>query len=83
MDFLLDAIIPPAMAQAAGAAQPSPWQPIIMLGVFFLIFWFFLIRPRIISRNRLWSCSMRDIMASRWLSASLRRAAARWLARDR
>ena len=46
MDFLLDAIIPPAMAQAAGAAQPSPWQPIIMLGVFFLIFWFFLIRPQ-------------------------------------
>ena len=46
MDFLLDAIIPPAMAQTAGAAQPSPWQPIIMLGVFFLIFWFFLIRPQ-------------------------------------
>jgi len=44
MDFL-DLLISPAYAQAAGAA-PSPLQPLIMLGVFFAVFWFFLIRPQ-------------------------------------
>ena len=43
MDFLIS----PAYAQAAGAAaQPSPWQPLIMLAIFFGVFWFFLIRPQ-------------------------------------
>ena len=42
MDFLIS----PAYAQAAGAAQPSPWQPLIMLAIFFAVFWFFLIRPQ-------------------------------------
>jgi preprotein translocase subunit YajC len=43
MDFLIS----PAFAQAAGgAAQPNPWQPLIMLAVFFAVFWFFLIRPQ-------------------------------------
>lgn len=42
---LLDLLISPAYAQAAGAA-PSPLQPLIMLGVFFAVFWFFLIRPQ-------------------------------------
>ena len=41
MDFLIS----PAYAQAAGA-QPSPWQPLIMLAIFFGVFWFFLIRPQ-------------------------------------
>ena len=41
MDFLIS----PAFAQAAGA-QPSPYSPLIMLGVFFLVFWFFIIRPQ-------------------------------------
>lgn len=43
MDFLIS----PAYAQAAGAAgQASPWQPLIMLAIFFGVFWFFLIRPQ-------------------------------------
>lgn len=41
MDFLIS----PAYAQAAGA-QPSPYSPLIMLGVFFLVFFFFVIRPQ-------------------------------------
>ena len=43
---LLDLLISPAMAQAAGAPQPSPWQLPIMLGIFFVIFWLFIIRPQ-------------------------------------
>jgi len=43
MDFL-DLLISPAYAQTAAA--PSPLQPLIMLGVFFAVFWFFLIRPQ-------------------------------------
>lgn len=43
---LLDFFIPVAHAAAGGPAQPSPWQPIIMLGLFFVVFWFFLIRPQ-------------------------------------
>ena len=43
---LLDLLVSPAMAQAAAPGQPSPWQPLIMLGVFFAVFWFFLIRPQ-------------------------------------
>lgn len=42
---LLDVLIAPAHA-AAGAGQPSPLQPLIMIGLFFLVFWFFLIRPQ-------------------------------------
>jgi preprotein translocase subunit YajC len=41
MDFLIS----PAFAQAAGA-QPNPWSPLIMLGVFVLVFWLFIIRPQ-------------------------------------
>lgn len=37
----------PAFALAAPAAgQPSPWQLPIMLGIFFLIFWFMVWRPQ-------------------------------------
>ena len=43
---LLDLFISPAYAQAAGAAQPSPWSLPIMLGVFFVVFYFFIIRPQ-------------------------------------
>ena len=42
MDFLIS----PAFAQAAGASQPSPWSPLIMLAVFFAVFFFFVIRPQ-------------------------------------
>jgi preprotein translocase subunit YajC len=41
MDFLISA----AHAQQAGA-PPSMWPNLILLGVFFLIFWFLLIRPQ-------------------------------------
>lgn len=43
---LLDFFIAPAMAQAAGQPQPSPWTLPIMLVVFFLVFYFFIIRPQ-------------------------------------
>lgn len=36
----------PAFALAAPAGQPSPWQLPIMLGIFFLIFWFMVWRPQ-------------------------------------
>ena len=42
---MLDFLISPAHAQAA-AGQPSPWSPLIMLGVFFAVFFFFVIRPQ-------------------------------------
>ncbi|MBK9495054.1 MAG: preprotein translocase subunit YajC [Aquimonas sp.] len=41
MDFLIS----PAFAQDA-AAQPSPLQPLIMLGIFFAVFFFLVIRPQ-------------------------------------
>ncbi|MCG6117288.1 MAG: preprotein translocase subunit YajC [Aquimonas sp.] len=41
MDFLIS----PAFAQAAGP-QPSPWSPLIMLAIFFLVFFFLVIRPQ-------------------------------------
>lgn len=41
----LDLLISPAFAQAAGQ-QPSPWSLPIMLVVFFLVFYFFIIRPQ-------------------------------------
>lgn len=45
--MLLDFFIAPAMAQAAGApAQPSPFSPLIMMAVVFLIMWFFMVRPQ-------------------------------------
>ena len=42
MDFLISS----AYAQAAGAAQPSPWSPLIMMLVFVAVFFFFIIRPQ-------------------------------------
>ncbi|MGY6517637.1 MAG: preprotein translocase subunit YajC [Lysobacteraceae bacterium] len=42
---LLDLLIAPAHA-AAGAPQPSPWSLPIMMILFFVVFWFFLIRPQ-------------------------------------
>ncbi len=43
MDFL----IAPAMAQAAGAPSPgAAFSPLIMMGVVFLIMWFFMLRPQ-------------------------------------
>ena len=44
---LLDFLISPAAAQAAGTpGQPSPWGSLIMIGVMFVFFWLFLIRPQ-------------------------------------
>ncbi|MFA5685367.1 MAG: preprotein translocase subunit YajC [Lysobacteraceae bacterium] len=44
---LLDLLVTPAYAQAAGAApQPSPWSMPIMLVVFMAVFYFFIIRPQ-------------------------------------
>ena len=42
MDFLISS----AYAQAAGAAQPSPWSPLIMMLVFVAVFFLFVIRPQ-------------------------------------
>ncbi len=42
---LLDFFISPAYAQAAGQ-QASPWTLPIMLAMFFLVFYFFVIRPQ-------------------------------------
>lgn len=42
MDFLIS----PAYAQAAGAAQASPWSPLIMMVVFVAVFFLFVIRPQ-------------------------------------
>lgn len=43
---LLDFLISPAAAQAAAPAQPSPYSGLIMIGLMFVFFWFFLIRPQ-------------------------------------
>ena len=43
---LLDLLISPAYAQAAGQPQGSPWAMPIMLVVFFAVFYFFVIRPQ-------------------------------------
>jgi preprotein translocase subunit YajC len=45
---LLDLLIAPAHAQAAGAAagQPSPYASLVMLGVFVVVFFFLIIRPQ-------------------------------------
>ena len=44
---LLDLLIAPAHAQAAaGAAQPSPYGSLVMLGVFVVVFFFLIIRPQ-------------------------------------
>lgn len=40
MDFLIS----PAFAQAG--PQASPWSPLIMLGIFFAVFFFLVIRPQ-------------------------------------
>ncbi len=43
MDFL----IAPAFAQAAGTPSPgAAFSPLIMMGVVFLIMWFFMVRPQ-------------------------------------
>ena len=43
----MDFFIAPALAQAAGPASPgSAFSPLIMMGVVFLIRWFFMIRPQ-------------------------------------
>jgi len=42
MDFFISA----AHAQAAGGGQPSIWPSLLMLGIFFAIFYFMLIRPQ-------------------------------------
>lgn len=44
MNFL-DLLIAPAHA-AAAPAQQSPWSLPIMMILFFVVFWFFLIRPQ-------------------------------------
>jgi preprotein translocase subunit YajC len=43
---LLDLLISPAFAQAAGQPAPSPWTMPIMLIMFFAVFYFFVIRPQ-------------------------------------
>src|SRR5690606_33258860 len=44
---LLDFLVSPAAAQAVGTpAQPSPYSGLIMIGLMFVFFWFFLIRPQ-------------------------------------
>ena len=44
---LLDFLIAPAHAQAAGAAAaPNPWLQLIPLILLFVVFWFLLIRPQ-------------------------------------
>lgn len=44
---LLDLLISPAYAQAAApAAAPSPWSLPIMLGGFFILMYFMMIRPQ-------------------------------------
>jgi len=45
----MDFFIAPALAQAAGASAQSPagaFSPLIMMGVVFLIMWFFMVRPQ-------------------------------------
>ncbi|MGQ0801693.1 MAG: preprotein translocase subunit YajC [Pseudomarimonas sp.] len=42
---LLDFFISPAMAQAAGQ-QPPVWQLPLMFGLFFVVFYFFVLRPQ-------------------------------------
>lgn len=42
---LLDLFISPAFAQAQGG-QPPVWQLPVMLGLFFLVFYFFVLRPQ-------------------------------------
>ncbi len=43
---LLDILISPAMAQSAAAGQPPVWQLPVMLGLFFVVFYFFVLRPQ-------------------------------------
>lgn len=40
------ALLPLAALAAPAAAQPSPWQLPIMLGIFFVIFWLMVWRPQ-------------------------------------
>lgn len=43
---LLDILISPAAAQAAGAAQPNPLMSLLPLVILFIVFWFLLLRPQ-------------------------------------
>ena len=43
---LLDLLISPAYAQAAGQPPQSPWSLAIMMAIFFAVFFFFVIRPQ-------------------------------------
>ena len=43
---LLDILISPASAQAAGGAQASPYSGLIMIAIMFVFFWFLMIRPQ-------------------------------------
>jgi preprotein translocase subunit YajC len=43
---LLDILISPAAAQAAGGAQPSMLGGILPLIIIFVVFWFLLLRPQ-------------------------------------
>ena len=43
---LLDFLISPAAAQSAAPPQASPYSGLIMIGLMFVFFWFFLIRPQ-------------------------------------
>jgi preprotein translocase subunit YajC len=44
---LLDILVSPAAAQAAGAApQGSPYVSLFMMGGLFIVFWFLMIRPQ-------------------------------------
>lgn len=46
MDALIDALIPAAHAQAAGAAPGGQLAPLLMMVLFIVIFYFLLIRPQ-------------------------------------
>ena len=43
---LLDLLISPAAAQAAGAAQSNPLMSLLPLVILFVVFWFLLLRPQ-------------------------------------
>ena len=43
---LLDILVSPAAAQAAGAAQPNPLMSLLPLIILFVVFWFLLLRPQ-------------------------------------
>ena len=42
----MNGLISDAWAQAAPGASPNPYMPLLMVGVFFVIFYFLLFRPQ-------------------------------------